>query len=102
MNTDFVHAGAGLTLATLMLATPVRAQMACAPHDQAARNLDARFQERPVAAGVAASGGLIEVFAAPGGSFTILVTRPDGISCLVAAGDGRTTTAPTATSDPGT
>jgi len=69
-------------------AGPGHAQMACAARDQAAKNLNAVHQEAPVAAGVAENGFLIEVFASPQSTFTILITRPDGVSCLIATGDG--------------
>jgi hypothetical protein len=44
-----------------------------------------------VAGGIAASGNILEVFAAPdGGSWTIIVTRPDGMSSVIAEGEGWT------------
>lgn len=45
-----------------------------------------RYEEKPVSVGLASNGVIIEVFAAPSGSFSILVTRPEGVSCLVTSG----------------
>lgn len=46
-----------------------------------------RYAEKPVAMGLAANGGLIEVLASHDGqTFTIIVTNPDGRACMVAAG----------------
>jgi hypothetical protein len=50
--------------------------------------LSAKFSEKPVAMGVAANGGLIEVLTSnEGTTFTIIVTMPEGETCMVAAGE---------------
>ena len=39
--------------------------------------------------GVAKNGGLVEVLTSGAGStFTIILTRPDGTTCMIAAGQG--------------
>ena len=51
--------------------------------------LSTKYAEAPVAKGVAKNGGLVEVLTSDAGStFTIIVTRPDGVTCMVAAGRG--------------
>lgn len=51
--------------------------------------LSSKYSEKPIAMGVAANGGLIEVLSSNGGStFTIVVTMPKGNTCMVAAGEG--------------
>ena len=51
------------------------------------QELTKQYSEAPVAAGVANSGALIEVLTNDGGAtWSILVSQPDGTSCLVAAG----------------
>ena len=46
-----------------------------------------RYKEAPVALGLASNGDLLEVFSSDNGStWTIIVTSPNGTSCLVAAG----------------
>jgi hypothetical protein len=51
--------------------------------------LSAKFSEKPIAMGIAANGGLIEVLTSKEGStFTIIVTMPEGETCMVAAGEG--------------
>jgi len=48
-----------------------------------------KYQERRVAVGVTSAGGLVEVLtSADGGTWTILVTAPNGQSCIVSAGEG--------------
>ena len=51
--------------------------------------LSTRFAEAPVAMGVAKNGSLVEVLTSGAGStFTIILTRPDGTTCMIAAGQG--------------
>lgn len=51
--------------------------------------LSTTYAEKPVAMGVAANGGLIEVLTSQhGATFTIIVTMPEGHTCMVAAGEG--------------
>ena len=58
----------------------------------AARNAEGTFQtikEEPIALGLANEGSVIEVLTSDGGStWTIMISRPNGSSCLVAAGEG--------------
>ena len=37
--------------------------------------------------GLSNTGVMVEIFASNKGTFTILLTQPDGTSCFVAAGD---------------
>ena len=63
-------------------------QPVCGMRTAFVSRLKERYSEHPVSVGLAANGVVIEVFAASSGSFTILVTRPEGVSCLVASGEG--------------
>ncbi len=60
----------------------------CAAREAVLRQLNENYGERPVATGLVSNGTVIEVLAARSGTWTILVTRPDGTSCVVAAGEG--------------
>ncbi len=65
------------------------AQTACAPRDDVLAQLAKKYSETPIAAGVTNTGGLVEVLTDPkSGTWTIIVTTPQGMSCLVAAGEG--------------
>ena len=60
---------------------------ACHSHADVTKMLDQKFAEQPSALGVQANGHLVEVFVSnQGTSWTIVVTRPDGWSCIVAVG----------------
>ena len=61
---------------------------ACHSHADLTKMLDQKFSEQPSAVGLQANGHLVEVFVSnEGTSWTIVVTRPDGWSCIVAVGE---------------
>ncbi|MBL6945717.1 MAG: hypothetical protein ISR47_03670 [Rhodospirillales bacterium] len=65
------------------------AQMAaaCGERGSIASKLDDGYSEKPVAMGLSANGAVVEVFAATSGTFTIILTQPDGISCILMTGE---------------
>ncbi|MGO1121210.1 hypothetical protein ACTL6U_21140 [Rhodovibrionaceae bacterium A322] len=70
---------------------PAAAQQAptCNLRDKVLAHLAGKYSEAPVAVGVTSSGALLEVLSTPDGqTWTVLLTRPDGVSCLLAAGEG--------------
>lgn len=68
-------------------APPVIYLDGCHRHDIIANMLANKYQEHPIAFGLNGDGGMVEVFASPDGStWTILVTGPNGQSCIVSAG----------------
>lgn len=69
-------------------ATAAPAQTACLSHDKLVEMLNGRYSEKPVAAGLEVGGRLFEVFAADdGATWTMVVTTPQGSSCVVAVGE---------------
>lgn len=51
--------------------------------------LSEKYSEAPIAVGVANNGGLVEVLSTGDGeTWSIIITSPKGMSCLVAAGEG--------------
>lgn len=65
---------------------PARAQ-SCGPHAAVKAHLQKRFKENRDARGLSSDGRLVEVYVAPGGSWTIVVSFPNGLSCILAAGE---------------
>jgi hypothetical protein len=63
-------------------------QQICAPRATLVEKLKAEFNEEPQAIGVTHSGGLFEVLSSDSGTWTVLATGPNGVSCLVLSGDG--------------
>ncbi len=79
-----------LSLAAAAASAPAGATGPCYPRDAIHARLAERYGERPVGVGVTA-GQLVELLTRPdGASWTILVIRPDGLACPVAAGEGWT------------
>lgn len=75
--------GAGLAQAQ----THAQTQAQCAPREQVLATLSDRYGESRRAIGLAANATVMEVFASETGSWTITVTLPDGLQCLVASGE---------------
>lgn len=68
----------------------------CAPRNLVLERLVQKFGETRQSIGLGAQGSVIEVFASnETGSWTIIATMPNGISCLVAAGQSFETMAET-------
>ncbi len=74
----------------LLHATPIaeaQGRPACAKRDLVVQRLEERFGETLRSMGLNQNEGLVEVFASEAtGTWTILMTMPDGVSCLLAAG----------------
>ena len=79
----------GLASAGLAQAPPPAAiTPTCHSHADLSEMLDKKYAEQPSALGLQSNGHLVEVFVSnDGASWTIVVTRPDGWSCIVAVGE---------------
>ncbi len=92
-----------LTVAAFLVgfaAAPSLAQGACAPRTDLARALSRQHAEAPVALGLASNGNLMEVFASNlGETWTLVMSMPNGLSCVVAAGEGWTPRLPQVASE---
>ncbi len=78
-----------LTLALAAMAPAAQAQTApdCAPRDKVVERLAGTYGETRQSMGLGANNAVIEVFASDdSGSWTITVTLPSGLTCLVASG----------------
>ncbi len=64
-----------------------RPEPACGARDAVVRTLNSKYAERPVSMGLAANGNVVEVMSSPEGTWTIVMTAPNGLTCLIAAGD---------------
>lgn len=74
------------------LAPPLAAQaqaqgVACLPREALVERLEGRYNEHLAGGGLQNPQQLLEVWTSEEtGSFTVFVTRPDGVSCIVATG----------------
>ena len=74
----------------LLAATPTaeaETRQACAKRDQVVRKLEQKFGETLRSIGLHQSDGVVEIYSSEEtGTWTILMTRPDGMTCLLASG----------------
>ncbi len=64
-----------------------QAQTVCSTRGDFLDKLGARYAESVTAMGLASNGGVLEVLTSKSGSWTIIITRPDGTTCMVANGE---------------
>ena len=82
---------AALVFGVLAMAPPTQAtaQVACGYRDAITTVLSERYGETQMALGVQNAGSIVEVWTSKDtGTWTILMTRPNGTSCLMASGEG--------------
>ena len=59
----------------------------CDDHAKAQALLEEKYREAPVARGLDARGNMVEVYATKdGATWSILMTAPHGLACMIAAG----------------
>jgi hypothetical protein len=76
----FLCLGSGLALA--QMGGP------CLPRAEAVAKLAESYGEQAIGLGLGRGGMVYELFVAPEGNWTILMTRPGGASCIGASGEG--------------
>lgn len=81
---------AGLVFGAAALAPPMteaQPMLHCADRESVVTQLEDRFGERQILIGLQSRDSLLEVWGSDAsGSFTVIVTRPDATSCVVASG----------------
>ena len=75
-------------LAAFFMPAVASAQPICGARQSLLDNLAKHHGAAPVAVGLAASGQVVEVLVGRTGSWSIVVSNPDGRSCLMGAGEG--------------
>ncbi|MBT0957728.1 hypothetical protein IV417_10030 [Alphaproteobacteria bacterium KMM 3653] len=79
---------AGMVGAGLVIATPALSA-ACGKRDTVVAGLEEKFSETLTAGGMQSATAVLEVWSsAESGSFTVLLTHANGISCIVSSGTG--------------
>ena len=73
----------------MLLPQPATGQgNACFERPAAVKRLAEKFDEHPVWAGLTNRGHMMELFASGNGTWTLLVSPGNGLTCMVAAGEG--------------
>ena len=78
-----------ITAAALVtaLSLPAMAQTVCGERNKFLNHLSQSYKEAPAALGLVSNGTVLEVLVSKGGTWTIIITKPGGLSCIVAAGE---------------
>lgn len=79
-----------LIVCVFAVASCAQAQVPCVQRQEMVDFLRKKYKEGLTYQGLlgGTTAALYEVFASESGTFTILMSRPDGLSCIVAAGKG--------------
>lgn len=78
----------GLAAAMAIPAAASAADLVCAERETLLASLSKEFEEAPRELGLANNGTLVELLTTRDGStWTMLMTRPDGTACVIAAGE---------------
>ncbi len=76
-------------VAGFLVSSVAVAQVPCDQRDKIIEWLAVKYKEAPIATGVSGTGSLVEVLSTyDGDTWTVIVTSPDGNSCLIASGQG--------------
>ena len=78
---------ASLLLGAMLDSRPAAAQAACGERADILKNLERVHSETRQAMGLSIDGTVLEVLVSSAGNWTILVTHPNRLTCLVAAGE---------------
>jgi len=90
-----LFAASALAVTTVLSVDGAAAAGRCTDQDKVARLLQDKHDENPVSLGLASSGKLVQVFSTEdGATWTLVLTDPDGTSCVVASGRYWQTVAP--------
>jgi len=80
-------ASLGLLLLGSAVSPAAAQQMMCGDRGKVVASLEKGYSEAPSSMGLASNGSVIEIFTSAKGTFTIIMTQPSGLSCLMAAGE---------------
>lgn len=87
MTKALLNSVTGLGLVMFAAAGAFAQQQNCAPRDTVVERLADGYGESRQSIGIGAQGAVVEVFASSDtGTWTITVTMPTGVTCLVASG----------------
>lgn len=76
-----------LAIVLTMLPSFVQAQAMCGEYKTVKKSLKGTYNEERTQMGLASNGAVIEVLSSHDGSFTIILVRPNGLACVMAAGE---------------
>jgi hypothetical protein len=82
----FVAAAAVAALSINPIQVAAQQTAPCAERNNVVDTLGSQYKESPRAIGLVSQEAVLEVFVSESGSWTVVVTDPKGVSCVLAAG----------------
>ena len=82
-----IAASAALMLGSTASAQSLLNDATCGDRSDVTKKLERKFGELQRGTGVVSSNQILELWQSNNGTWTILMTRPDGVTCIMAAGD---------------
>ncbi|OAF05546.1 hypothetical protein AYJ54_01175 [Bradyrhizobium centrolobii] len=79
-----------IALVLAPIASAAAAAQPCASRSDVIPLLKSIFGELETGLGLSNKGHVVEIFVSPAGTWTILLSRPDGLSCIVDEGEAWT------------
>ncbi len=73
--------------ALVAAAAPAAAQIACGDRSKMIGYLDRDYQESRSGLGLASNGAVVELYTAKTGTWTMLITKPGGKTCVIGSGE---------------
>lgn len=77
-----------LTLTTVAAPAMAQQQMPCAERSALVGELKEKYKEASQGVGMTGNGAVMELMTSEAGSWSLVVTMPNGKSCLIATGSG--------------
>lgn len=71
----------------MFVAAPAQAQMVCGDRSKMVGYLDRDYQESRSGLGLASNGAVVELYTAKTGTWTMLITKPGGNTCVIGSGE---------------
>jgi hypothetical protein len=75
-----------IAIAAGLFTPAAQAQMVCAPHADVVNHLLTEYGERRVFGGLNREGNLFELYVSGAGTWTVALTVPGGLTCLINSG----------------
>lgn len=74
-------------IAALLFALPAQAQTVCTMRTDLIKMLTDKYLEQPIGQGLVGERAMLEVYVSEKGTFTVVSSFPNGVACIIAAGN---------------
>jgi len=76
-----------LMMVIFVIAISAHARVLCGDRNKMISSLESNYQESRAGLGIVADGSIVELFTAKSGTWTVLITRPGGPTCVIGTGN---------------